>query len=172
MVFFTSFIHRIQHWFHRKKNQSVTGTKEVVEVPNAILFKAVKEMLYEGKQVTLAVKGYSMLPFLRGGRDSVRLRRHDRYNVGDVVLAEVAPQHYILHRIIAIDGNAVTLSGDGNLGTTEQCLLENIVGCAEAVVDSKGWERQVATARNWRNLPRLVRRIVLAAMRRLFYRKP
>ena len=137
-----------------------------IEIPNAILLSAVANMLREGKQVTLATKGYSMLPFIRGNVDSVRLQRHEHYSVGDVVLAEVLPKHYVLHRIIGIAGDAVTLSGDGNLQGTEHCRTENIVGRAEAIVGPKGRERKVATAQLWRRLPYWVRRIVLAVLHR------
>lgn len=137
-----------------------------IEISNAILLSAVADMLREGKQVTLATKGYSMLPFIRGNVDSVRLQRHKNYSVGDVVLAEVLPKHYVLHRIIGIAGDAVTLSGDGNLQGTEHCRTENIVGRAEAIVGPKGRERKVATAQLWRRLPYWVRRIVLAVLHR------
>ena len=141
--------------------------QQAVELPNAILLSAVADMLREGKQVTLATKGYSMLPFIRGGRDSVRLQRHERYSVGDVVLAEVAPKHYVLHRIVKLEGDAVTLSGDGNLRGTEHCRTEHIAGRAEAIVGPKGRERKVASARFWRRLPYVVRRIVLGVLHRI-----
>ena len=138
-----------------------------IEIPNAILLSAVAAMLREGKQVTLATKGYSMLPFIRGGRDSVLLQRHDRYAVGDVVLAEVAPKHYVLHRIVKLEGDAVTLSGDGNLRGTEHCRAEHIAGRAEAIVGPHGRKRRVASARLWRGLPYVVRRIVLGVLHRI-----
>lgn len=141
-------------------------TGQPIEIPNAILLSAVADMLREGKQVTLATKGYSMLPFIRGNVDSVRLQRHEHYSVGDVVLAEVLPKQYVLHRIIGIAGDTVTLSGDGNLQGTEHCRTENIVGRAEAIVGPKGRERKVATAQLWRRLPYWVRRIVLAVLHR------
>ena len=48
-----------------------------VVVPNAILLGEVKSLLAEGKDVVIPTKGNSMLPFIRGGRDSVNLRRLD-----------------------------------------------------------------------------------------------
>lgn len=146
-------------------------SQQAVELPNAILLKAVADMLAEGKQVTLATKGYSMLPFIWGGRDSVRLQRHDSYQVGDVVLAEVASRCYVLHRIVRLEGDQVTLSGDGNLDSVEHCRTADIAGRAEAIVNAGGRERKVATARLWRTLPRRVRWFVLGLMRRLLYWK-
>ena len=43
-------------------------------VPNAILLAEVSALVQEGKQVELLTKGCSMLPFIVGDRDSVRLR--------------------------------------------------------------------------------------------------
>lgn len=141
--------------------------KAVVEIPNAILLKEVGGLLQDGKQVTLSTKGYSMLPFIRGGRDSVRLARCGRYAAGDAVLAEVAPGCYVLHRIAAIDGKNVTLAGDGNLGRTEHCLTSHIAGKVEAIVSPSGRERRVPDARVWLALPRWMRRCTLAVMRRV-----
>ena len=54
-----------------------------VVVPNAILLGEVKSLLAEGKDVVIPTKGNSMLPFIRGGRDSVNLRRLEDVEVGD-----------------------------------------------------------------------------------------
>lgn len=139
-----------------------------IELPNALLLKEVDSLLKEGKQVTLLTKGYSMLPFIRGGRDSVRLKRHDSYSVGDVVLAEVAPSHYVLHRIAAINGHRVTLAGDGNLGQQEYCAMAHIAGRAEALVAPSGRERPVKRARVWLRLPRIAQRATLILLRKVF----
>ena len=45
--------------------------------------------------------------------------------VGDAVLAEIQPGHYVLHRIMDIIGKQVTLRGDGNLNN-EYCRMEDI----------------------------------------------
>ena len=58
-----------------------------VVVPNSILLGEVRSLLAEGKDVVIPTKGNSMLPFIRGGRDSVNLRRLDTLEVGDIVLA-------------------------------------------------------------------------------------
>ena len=94
---------------------------------NAILLPEVVKFLNEGKTVTLRLKGYSMRPFLENNRDKALLVKPSKIAVGDPVLAEISPKHYVLHRIIKIEGNDVTLMGDGNLGV-EYCKKENIVG--------------------------------------------
>ena len=98
-----------------------------VQFPNAILLPEIVKMLNEGHTVTLRLKGFSMRPFLEDGRDKALLTKPQHPKVGDPVLAEVEPKHFVLHRIISIQGDDVVLRGDGNLGT-EQCKLKDVQG--------------------------------------------
>ena len=43
-------------------------------INNDEFFASVRQMLSAGHDVTIPVKGYSMLPFIRGGKDLVVLR--------------------------------------------------------------------------------------------------
>ena len=99
-----------------------------MEVPNAVLLGQVKEALRTGHTATINVKGYSMRPFLEHCRDKVQLAQAGNLQVGDAVLAEIARDVYVLHRIIIIDGDSVTLMGDGNLCGTEQCRKDDVGG--------------------------------------------
>lgn len=145
-----------------------------VVVPNAILLGEVKSLLAEGKDVVIPTKGSSMLPFIRGGRDSVNLRRLDDIEVGDIVLAEIREGVYVLHRVFAIDGESVTLKGDGNLRGVEKCRRSDIAGTALSIlkdnvreVDCRAPEA-LRRARAWRTLGRPFRRVFLAIYRRVF----
>lgn len=104
-------------------------TKEVL-FENSLLLPEIVKILNEGHTVTLNLKGFSMRPFLENERDKALLVRPSNPKVGDPVLAEVYPGHYVLHRIIKIEGDNVTLRGDGNLAS-EHCKLENI--CAGVI---------------------------------------
>ena len=106
-----------------------------------------------------------MLPFIRGGKDRVLLRRQDSHAVGDIVLAHFDGR-YILHRIVALDGDAVTLMGDGNLQGQEKCRTGAIVGTVAAVIRPSGRRRTPGKGRVWRAL-KPVRRYLLAIYRRL-----
>ncbi len=87
-------------------------------------------LMNEGHSVTFRLRGFSMRPFLEDGRDSVLLRKPtDETRKGDVVLAEVAPGRYVLHRVVAVNGDNITLRGDGNFGT-EHCKTSDIHGFA------------------------------------------
>ena len=99
----------------------------VKQMPNAEFLPFVISELQsvKGKTVTLPLRGRSMRPFLEDQRDKALLCATDSIKVGDAVLAEISQGLYVLHRIIAIEGNHVTLRGDGNLNE-EHCLTEDI----------------------------------------------
>ena len=84
---------------------------------NEILSEAIR-LVSEGIAVTFPVNGRSMLPFIVGGQESVILERPRPAQVGDVVLAYVENCRYVIHRIVKIDGEHITLMGDGNLENT------------------------------------------------------
>lgn len=126
----------------------------------------------EGLCVTLPVNGRSMLPFIIGGRESVILQKAVRPKVGDVVLAWVNGVRYVVHRIIRVDNNEVTLMGDGNLVGVEHCARDDIKAMATHVVDAGGqahnlytpWRKEVARLWLWL---RPIRRYLLAIYRRV-----
>lgn len=106
-------------------------------VPNNPLFDEVSRLLDEGRQVTIRTKGRSMLPFIRGGRDSVLLLSQKDYQAGDIVLFKTGGR-YILHRILQVKGDQVTLMGDGNLYGKEHCLKTEICGKAVRIIHPDG----------------------------------
>ena len=121
-------------------------------VPNAILLAEADDLLSRGIEVVLMTKGNSMLPFIRGEKDSVNLKRFGAVNVGDIVLARIAPDRYVLHRIFAIDGDAVTLMGDGNLVGVESCRLGDILGTVTEIIRPDGRKKKVTSGALWRKL--------------------
>ncbi|MBO4656934.1 MAG: hypothetical protein J5639_04100 [Bacteroidales bacterium] len=141
-----------------------------------IIKEAVK-LVQDGVSVTFPVKGRSMIPFIIGGKESVILQQAGPLKPGIVALAEIAPEHYVLHRIIKIDRQKgiVTLMGDGNVRGVERCAPASILARATHVVGSDGRTRPLETrgqrfkARIWRLLLPL-RRYLLAALR-IIYKK-
>ena len=134
-------------------------------IPNDILLGEVAALLREGREAVITPTGNSMLPFIRGGVDRVVLRRTDDVTVGDIVLVHTGCR-YILHRLIAHDGDALTLMGDGNLQGTESCTTADVVGTVTAVIRPSGREQTPGKGRLWRILKPL-RRYLLAIYRRL-----
>ena len=104
------------------ENNSIVIIKQL---PNDEFLPHVVALVEEGHTVTLPLRGRSMRPFLEDGRDKALLAAPTDINVGDAVLAEIQPGHYVLHRIIEIIEKQVTLRGDGNLGN-EYCRIEDI----------------------------------------------
>ena len=129
-------------------------------------------LVQKGVTVTFPVTGQSMLPFIIGGKESVILHRPGLIAVGDVVLAWVDGNRYVVHRIIKLDYDRVTLMGDGNVKGTEHCRLNDIKARVTHVVSADNKKRdlysrwRVRAAKLWYWL-RPIRRYLLAIYRRL-----
>ncbi len=130
-------------------------------LPNDLVFEDARVLLNEGREVCFTPKGTSMLPFIIGGRDTVTIKKLSDINKGDIVLAHLPDKRYVLHRVISIDGDKLTLMGDGNLVGTERCLKKDILGTAVRINRHKP-----AKGTLWRWL-KPVRRYLLAIYRRL-----
>ena len=141
-------------------------------VPNEILLEEVARLLTEGKNVELMTKCNSMLPYIIGNRDSVILRQEDGYRLraGDIVLARRGAGVFVLHRIIAISGDELTLRGDGNVWGTETVRREDVLGRVIRIVHPSGKSCVAHKAFFWRHTGPLFRRCVLAAYRRTIYK--
>lgn len=140
-------------------------------LPNNDILDDVIKLVNEGQRVTLPVNGYSMLPFIIGGKESVELVKPERVAVGDVVLAWINGCRFVVHRVIRIDGDHVQLMGDGNLSSDEYCQINDVKARAEYVVAPDGKRRYLYTdtrlrfSRFWKRLLP-VRRWILAIYRR------
>ena len=96
-----------------------------IKLSNAEFLPEIVKLMDEGHTVTLRLRGFSMRPFLEDNRDRALMTKAVNPKVGDPVLAEIEPKHFVLHRIIAIDCDKVTLRGDGNLAS-EYCTLPDV----------------------------------------------
>ncbi len=134
-------------------------------VANEVLLEDAAALMNEGREVTLKPLGCSMLPFIRGGRDSVRLKKMPDVAVGDMLLVRLEGPRYVLHRLIAVDGDRLTLMGDGNLAGTETCTKADVLGTLVAI--ERG-SRVVKPGNGlwWRRL-KPFRRYILAIYRRI-----
>lgn len=149
-----------------------------MQLANKLFFAQVEAMLAEGQDVALRVKGYSMRPLLRNERDVVVLtpyRPDTPLRNGEIVLFRFQGRH-ILHRIVEIENNRLTLAGDGNYRQREHCTISDVVAVASRVIrkngreircDSRKWLRM---SRAWCALPAPVRRYILAVLFRLGYK--
>lgn len=103
-------------------------------IDNDILLGEICIYLSEGKRVKLRAKGNSMRPFIHGNEDILLLVPSDNLHKGDVVLAQIDGKRYVVHRIIGLRNDKITLMGDGNLYEKETCSRTDIYGMVESVI--------------------------------------
>ena len=160
---------------HTPEHTSNKPEIKEIKFKNAQFMPEVVNLLDEGHTVTLKLKGFSMRPFLEDGRDKALLIKATTIRKGDAVLAEISKGVYVLHRIVKIKGENVTLRGDGNLGV-EHCKKSDVKGFAI------GFYRKGRTAIDKTNQPKWLvysflwcallpfRRYLLAFYRRVWIR--
>ena len=134
--------------------------QKVRTISNREIFSIARDTLLEGSTVRITVNGESMLPFFRSG-STITLRpvREEDIRKYNVVMAD-AGHAFVVHRIIAIDNENVTLLGDGNIYGTERVTRDKIYG----TVDCSPLHRFFAKRWLWM---RPVRRFPLAIFRRI-----
>ena len=109
-----------------------------------ILSEAIR-LVSDGIEVTFPVNGRSMRPFIEGGRDSVVLVRPESVKPMDVVLAKTEDNRYVIHRVMEMAGDRVTLMGDGNLLGREHADCKQIYAKVTHVVHLNGYKRSLYT---------------------------
>lgn len=135
-------------------------------IANEIFLEDAAALMEEGREVTFRPLGNSMLPFIRGGRDSVQLKKMPSVAVGDMLLVRLPGPRYVLHRLVRKDGGQLTLMGDGNISGTEACTTADVLGTVVLIEKENGRRIHPGKGRLWRFL-RPVRRYILAIYRRL-----
>ena len=134
--------------------------RKIRTISNREIFAIARDTLLEGSTVRIAVNGESMLPFFRSGSTILLRPVHEedirKYNV---VMAD-AGHAFVVHRIVKVDDNKITLLGDGNIYGTESVSRDKIYG----VVDCSAIHLFFAKIWLWL---RPVRRFPLAIFRRV-----
>lgn len=97
----------------------------------------VETLFRESDSVIIPTKGNSMRPFIRGGDNVLLVRVGNPLKVGMIILARTLDKRVVLHRIIGINGDYLTLMGDGNLKGTERCRKSEVIAVAQSVVGHK-----------------------------------
>ena len=114
-------------------------------IDNDTFFADVLQVLDQGKRVTIPVKGFSMLPFIRGSKDLVVLEKAgDVLKADDIVLFHLGPMdggRYVMHRVMSVDGDQVDIMGDGVPKNHEHVKRSQIL--AKAVEIIRGGKRSV-----------------------------
>lgn len=145
-----------------------------LQVDNKIFFAEVESLLAEGKNVTVRVRGCSMMPHLRDGKHSVVVRRCEAEDIklGAVMFFEYRGQ-WIMHRLRRIEGDRLIFAGDGNYKLVEIVGRDALRGVVTDIISPSGkklscesflWRFKSGV---WLMLPAIVRRYMLAIIRRL-----
>lgn len=151
-----------------------TGKDCYILLENAEFLPEVINYANKGYQVTIPLRGNSMRPYLEDGRDKAVLVTPDKeLRVGDAVLALLPTKRYVLHRIVDISGEKITLLGDGNL-VCDPMIRKEDVKLIVLAFKRKGRDKWEYTdtwnyklyVRIWMAL-RPIRRYLLAIWRRL-----
>jgi signal peptidase I len=104
----------------------------------------IEEALLRGQRVRLTATGGSMWPFLRHN-DVIELAPvSGEPRVGDILLARLDADTYVVHRLYRRTGGEILLLGDGTTDTDDPLPLDAVVG--EVVFVQRG--------RHWRTVHR------------------
>ena len=95
-----------------------------------MMMEEIRSLISEGRTISLTVKGNSMNPFLVNMRDQMTLGPWTKEDIrkGTVALVKDIRGNYLIHRIVSVGRNGVTLVGDGNIGLEEKASFDNIIG--------------------------------------------
>ena len=140
----------------------------------ALLYEAYFRSRYA---VILRLKGNSMYPLLRNGKDVVVLGKCPAESLQpmDVVLFRYRGKH-VLHRIIRREGERLLIQGDGSIVAKEECTVDDVVGKVVQICRPSGKEIPVGSwqwtipSRVWRGLGFL--RIWLLRVAYRFFLRP
>lgn len=116
------------------------------QIPNDLFFNWVEGEIAQGRSVQFLLKGVSMYPLIRGGKDKIVLSpcSPGELRPMDVVLFRYRGQH-LLHRIIRRDGDLLTIKGDGSYVAMEICNVFDVIGRVQAVIRPSGREIPVVS---------------------------
>lgn len=117
-------------------------------IPNDVFFSWVETEISDGRSVQFRLKGNSMFPLLRSGKDDVLLCPCSKEGLKpmDVVLFRYK-ENYLLHRIRHIEGDNLYLQGDGSVQAKEVCTYEDVVGKVNEIVRPGG---KTISVHSWR----------------------
>ncbi|MFI3263731.1 MAG: S24/S26 family peptidase [Rikenellaceae bacterium] len=113
--------------------------KEIIN--NNLFFDYVVEIIdsSEDERVELAIKGVSMFPTLKEQQDRVVLMGLGGCElfIGAIALFRCNGK-YLLHRLIAVDGQWLVFKGDNIKSSTERVKREDVVAIVESIIKRDG----------------------------------
>ena len=107
-------------------------------MPVALLAEEISCFISEGRFVEMKAKGFSMLPFIKGGEDSIVLGPVGDVQIGDILLCKTLRNGYVIHRVVDINADTLVLMGDGNIKGKECCRSEDVVAKVVRIIGRRG----------------------------------
>ena len=111
---------------------------KTVTVDAQLLGQTIAQVAAEGGSFVLTITGNSMRPWLKPGVDRVRLVKAGTVREGDVVFFRRLTGEYVLHRVIRVDGETLTVNGDSQ-DWTERITREQVLAVTEAFYHGNRW---------------------------------
>ncbi len=142
-----------------------------------IYFTDIANAVLGGRKVLLTARGWSMLPMIWDKRDKLLLApiTEDSLSVGRLLFVRLSSMRYVLHRLERIDGDCLTLRGDGNPYQREECDKSEVI--AELIAVERDGKMLVLGSDTWDKYQEywpknaFLRRCLLFIYRRLFIYK-
>lgn len=100
------------------------------------LMPLIKETISKGKSIRFSVTGNSMFPLFVNRRDSVTVSPVDKIKKYDIVLHRREDGTYIMHRVIGVKGDVLTIAGDNEI------QKERNVSCSAVVAKVTAFTRK------------------------------
>ena len=86
--------------------------KAVHDMPLEELWPLIQEVFAMGGRFRLFPRGTSMLPLIHPGEDSVLIEPPHEYSLYDILLYRRKNGQFVLHRLMEIEENSLTMCGD------------------------------------------------------------
>lgn len=143
------------------------------------LAPVIEQTVQEGRKVKFTVTGNSMFPLFADRRDQVTVEKAEHIKKYDIVLHLRSDGHYILHRVIAVKGEKLTIAGDNEICKERDVNKSQVIAVVSSFV-RKGRECSVDSflyklyCRGWLfifPLRRIVLRVLISVRRALREKK-
>ena len=128
---------------------------KTTKIPAGTLFPVVTELLQQGKDVEITVRGNSMYPFIRSNTDTALLQPvvYSALKPLDIVLIRRCNGDYILHRIHSVRPGGLLIIGDAQRKLEGPIRPDQVIARAKSI--QRGRLFIGCTSTRWRLLARL-----------------
>lgn len=93
------------------EEKKVMGNRKVIDTRAYV--DALRELVLEGKEVSMRIWGGSMTPFLGHDRDTIYFEKPDRpLKAGDMVFYQRDNGQFVMHRILKVKETGYYICGD------------------------------------------------------------